>query len=117
MDERYLLAAARYVERNPVRARIVERPEDYPWSSTKAHLAGSDDDLVKAAPLLSLVDDWKSFISNGTSGDDGEAIRRHECTGRPLGDDDFIAWIEQEINRILRRQKPGPKSKSKKRLN
>ncbi len=37
MDEPYLLAAARYVERNPVRARLVSQAADWPWSSAAAH--------------------------------------------------------------------------------
>ena len=45
MDEPYLLAAARYVELNPVRARLTESAGDYEWSSAKAHLSGKDDGL------------------------------------------------------------------------
>ena len=52
MDEEHLMAAARYVAMNPVRARLVERAEDWPWSSARAHLAGRDDGLVEVAPLL-----------------------------------------------------------------
>ena len=55
MDEAYLLAAARYVELNPVRAKLLAEPGNYPWSSASAHLAGKDDMLVKVAPLLGLV--------------------------------------------------------------
>ncbi len=40
MDEDHLMAAARYVAMNPVRARLVERAEDWPWSSVRAHLGG-----------------------------------------------------------------------------
>jgi putative transposase len=57
MDESYFLTAARYVELNPVRARIVSKAEDYRWSSASAHLSGEDDTLVKVAPLLEMVDD------------------------------------------------------------
>lgn len=35
MDEKYLLACARYVELNPVRARLVKRPQDWAWSSAQ----------------------------------------------------------------------------------
>jgi Transposase and inactivated derivatives len=49
MDESYLLAAVRYVELNPVRARLVREPEVYPWSSAAAHVRGADDALVKVA--------------------------------------------------------------------
>ena len=37
LDEPYMWAAIRYVERNPVRARLVRRAENYPWSSAAAH--------------------------------------------------------------------------------
>ena len=40
LDEAYLLTASRYIEMNPVHARLVKAPEDYPWSSASAHLAG-----------------------------------------------------------------------------
>jgi putative transposase len=42
MDEKYLLAAARYVELNSVRTRLVEKPELYPWSSAAAHVKGCE---------------------------------------------------------------------------
>ena len=62
MDEPYLLATARYIERNPVRARLTKLAGDYAWSSAKAQLSGSDDMLVKAAPLLKVVPDWRAFV-------------------------------------------------------
>ncbi len=42
MDERYLLSAVRYVELNLVHAGMAKRPEDYPWSSARAHLEGQE---------------------------------------------------------------------------
>lgn len=65
MDENYLLAATRYVELNPVRARLVKDPWAYPCSSAKAHITGIDDRLVKVAPLCEMVKDWKGFLSSG----------------------------------------------------
>jgi len=51
-NERYLLDCARYIERNPVRAKIVEKPEDYEWSSYRAYALGSKDPIVgKINPL------------------------------------------------------------------
>ena len=52
MDEDHLMAAARHVALNPVRAGLVARAEDWRWSSVSAHLAGRDDGLVEVAPLL-----------------------------------------------------------------
>ena len=55
MDEKYLIAAARYVERNPVKAELCPKPEAYSYSSARAHLSGDADVLVNIAPLLELV--------------------------------------------------------------
>ncbi len=65
LDGRHLLAAARYVELNPVRARLVEGPEAWPWSSAAEHLVGRDDGLVSAAPLLDMAADWRAFLAAG----------------------------------------------------
>lgn len=108
MDESYLLAAARYIEMNPVAAQLASHPADYPWSSAAAHLAGVDDPLVKVEPLLALVPDWAKFLQL-TSPEEVETLQRHERTGRPLGNDSFIGDLETALGRVLRPQKPGPK--------
>jgi putative transposase len=109
MDERHLLAAARYVERNPVRARLCARPQDWPWSSATAHLARGDDSLVTVRPLLELVPGWEAFIGEADPEHFGELLRAHASTGRPLGTDAFVESLEQRLRRPLKRQKPGPK--------
>ncbi len=109
MDEKYLLATARYIELNPVRAGIVKKAEDYRWSSCKAHIQGEDDILVKVRPLLETIPDWQELISTGLSEDDRDVIRCHERTGRPLGDASFIDHLEELTSRLLRKKKPGPK--------
>jgi putative transposase len=110
MDEQHLLAAVRYVELNPVRARLAETPQDYRWSSSRAHLTGRDDELVTVAPLIRIAGDWKSFLSNPIDRDATDSLRRHEHTGRPLGDENFVARMERKVGRILRKKKPGPKT-------
>jgi hypothetical protein len=84
MDEPYLLAAARYVELNPVRAGLVASPGDWPWSSAGAHRCGREDQLVKVAPLLAIVGDWSAFLDNALSEEDLNKLRRRGRTGRPL---------------------------------
>jgi putative transposase len=112
MDERYLLATARYIEMNPVAAKLVQRPEDYPWSSAQAHLKGENDQMVKVAPLLQLVPDWVGFLKLSPD-EEVDVIHRHERTGRPLGKDGFVEKLENTLGRILRPQKPGPKKLAK----
>lgn len=48
--ENYLLACYRYIELNPVRAGLAARPEQYPWSSYRAHALGADNDLIRDHP-------------------------------------------------------------------
>lgn len=111
LDEPYLLATARYIEMNPVAANLVSDPGDYPWSSARAHLAGEDDKLMQAAPLLSMVPNWSGFLQL-TSPDEIALLQRHERTGRPLGSESFLDTLEADLSRPLRPQKPGPKGTS-----
>jgi putative transposase len=110
MDESYLLAAACYVEMNPVRARFALDAAAWPWSSARAHLAGLDDKLVKVAPLLEMAGDWKLFLSAATD-EEMERIRRHERSGRPLGSESFVEKLESALDRLMKPGKPGPKGK------
>ena len=112
MDENYLLAAARYIELNPVRAKLVDRPEAYKWSSAIAHLKGHNDELVKVSPLLGFVRNWGEFLLQVAPQHQMEALRHHERTGRPLGEEDFVAKLEKSLGRILHRRRPGPKQKA-----
>ena len=58
MDEAYLLAAARYVELNPVRARLVTSAADWPWSSARAHRSGRDDCLGVETGTQLVLASW-----------------------------------------------------------
>ena len=109
MDETYLLAAARYVEMNPVTAGLAEDAAAWPWSSARAHLAATNDELVTVAPLLELTGDWRHFLAGAA--DEGQItdIRKHERTGRPLGSENFVECLEAALERPLKRGKPGPK--------
>lgn len=111
MDETYLLAAARYVEMNPVKAGIVEDAAAWPWSSTRAHLAATDDELVTVTPLLQMAGDWRLFLAGTAEEERVNEIRKHERTGRPLGSEGFIERLETTLDRPLKRGKPGPKGK------
>jgi len=114
MEERYLSACTKYIELNPVRAGLVRRPEDWPWSSAGPHTEGKDDILVRTKPLLKIVKKpWKNFLNFDVSDTKIELLRKHERTGRPLGADSFIEKIELLLDRKLRPQKPGPKKKDK----
>ena len=58
MDEPYLIAAARYIERNPVKADLADRAEDWPWSSARAHCNGGEDPLAESTWLEERLAGW-----------------------------------------------------------
>ncbi len=80
LDEPYLLTAVRYVELNPVHARLVNAPSRYQWSSAAAHVRGRDDALVRVAPLAKLVPNWRGFLARVIPEEDIEVLRAHERT-------------------------------------
>jgi putative transposase len=112
MDEAHLIAAVRYVNLNPVRARLVARAEEWPWSSVRAHLAARDDELVTVAQVLSRVADFASLIAPDAGDESAFAtIRAAEGTGRPLGNAQFIEGLERILGRPIARRAPGRKRK------
>lgn len=112
MDETHLAYAMRYVTLNPVRARLVERAEDWPWSSARAHRAGRDDELVRTAPALDRYGGF-AFLAEQSDRDDEDwgLLRRAETIGRPLGSPEWIARAEARTGRALAPRKPGPKAR------
>jgi putative transposase len=94
---------------NPVRARLVERPWQYAWSSARAHVRGRDDLLVKSGPMLERVDDWRDYLRTAVDGADSDLLRLHERTGRPLGSPGFIETLEATTGRTLAPRRRGPK--------
>jgi putative transposase len=112
MDEAHFVTALRYVALNPVRARLVTCAEDWPWSSTRAHLAGEDDQVVKVAPALERVGDFAAFL--GEPFDEAlsyATLRKAESIGRPIGSSEWLAAMEARTGLALRPQKRGPKAK------
>ncbi len=89
-------------------------PRQWPWSSAKAHLSGRDDRLVKVAPLLAMVSDWKAFLRSAMPEEELRDLRSHGRTGRPLGSSAFLDRLERLAGRVLKPQKPGPKPKPRK---
>lgn len=99
MDERYLLACGRYVELNPVRARLAARAGDWPWSSAGAHLHGAADGLTDPAPLLERWPDWRTVLGEWSEDRIAAAIRERERSGRPLGGAHFLRRLAGLVGR------------------
>jgi putative transposase len=113
LDETHLWAAIRYVERNPIRAGIVENAADYPWSSAAAHCNGTPDPILSSNfPPPGAIDDWTGWLSTD-SDTDIWYIRQQTHTGRPCGSLSFFDQLETLLQRDVKPQKRGRKSKLK----
>jgi len=113
MDEAHLVNAVRYVTLNPVRAGLVGRAQDWPWSSARAHLDGRDDAVVTVAPVLDRVGDFARFLAEPFDEDGAyAALRRAETIGRPVGEPAWLADLEARTGRPIRPRKRGPKPRT-----
>ena len=98
LDDRHTWAAARYIERNPVRARLVSRAEEWPWTSARAHVLGDDDPLLDPRRPFPDPDrtggPWADWLALEFAADQAEdaRLRSRTATGRPCGD---LAWVRE----------------------
>src|SRR5271166_5850299 len=109
MDDEHLAAALRYVALNPVRARLVDRAQDWKWSSTRALLAGRSDGITALAPIAVRFPRFSDLLALGPDQEAFDRLRQAESIGRPLGDAGFLKRIEAKTGRRLRPGKRGPK--------
>ena len=111
LDDEHFLAAVRYVELNPVRAKKVPKAWDYRWSSCRFHVGLRQRDvLVPDRDLLGLETQWRRHLRDGD--DRADLLRKKTRTGRPCGSLKFVRRMEKRTGRTLQPQRPGPKSDS-----
>jgi len=105
--EHHFISCCRYIELNPVRARLVEHPRQYRWSSYRAHGEGKDDPLARFHPaFLSLgrgVEDrrlhYRELIREKLDSAFVEALRRATNGGWALGEGRFAKEIARQAKR------------------
>lgn len=104
LDDAYTWSAIRYVERNPVQAGMIEKAEDYLWSSAAAHCG-----LIKSPLLAELPnsmdgiskEDWSGWLSMPENQARIAIIRRNIEKGLPCGDNTFISNLERIAKKSL----------------
>jgi len=112
VDERYLYAAIRYVERNPVRAQMVTRAEDYEWSSARYHVAKRLSNLLSDFYLLQEIKNWSEYLGGNDQEADLKLFRRHGESGKPLGDTGALIKLAFKYGWDLAPKRPGPKPRN-----
>ncbi|HEY4715751.1 MAG TPA: transposase [bacterium] len=112
--ERYLWAVARYIERNPVRSKIVTREENYHWSSAKAHVLETRDNILSGNDWLGKneIKAYRDFLKREECEIDN-LIRKTTSTGRPLGTEQFVNVLEKFLDRVILPKKSGRPKKDR----
>lgn len=105
LDETYLWAAIRYVERNPVRAHMVERAENYRWSSARGHCGLKNDGVLGKQKdwknMLVSTADWSDWLSIEEDDTRLAVLRKHVEKGLPCGSEGFVEMLGNKIGRVL----------------
>ena len=103
------LSSTSYIERNPVRAGLVQLAEEYAWSSARAHVIGRDHENFmdfSAWRETYTAERWRATLRLGIEEEAlQERLRLATLTGRPFGSDQFIDQLELTSNRRLRCQR------------
>ncbi len=98
MDPAHTWVAIRYMLFNPVRSGLVERPEDWRWSSARSHLGLADCDPLISEDLGLDRAGWAQLFGEGPPPEDQQQrLRESTRSGRPLGDGAFVARLAETI--------------------
>jgi putative transposase len=107
-EEKYLWAVARYIEQNPVRARMVRKPEDYSYSSACGHITGTKDEVLNEKLFEgNESSDYVKFIRSAIPEKEINSIRLATKRNKPLGNINFLKKIEKLLNIDFRNNPPG----------
>jgi putative transposase len=113
LDNAHLVAAVRYVERNPVRAGMVVKPWEWVWSSTAEHLESEKKGIISLEDISSYisVSSWREYIDIADQAEDLIEIRKQTYSLR--------AWAEESFKELIERKygvhfKMNPKGRPKK---
>jgi REP element-mobilizing transposase RayT len=106
--DEYLLSLVRYIHLNPVRAKLVKRPEEYRWSSHKDYLIEAKG-LVDARRVLKIFSEkssqarrrYNDFVADAIGKGRNEDFYR-AIGQQVLGSDEFLEQVETEIGRMDR---------------
>ncbi len=104
MDQGHLWAAMRYVERNPVRAQIVQDAPQFRWSSAAVHAGQTPyPEWLSSQPFASTFNfgEWNILLHADTPAEADIELRKNTHTGRPLGDIHFVEHAQAITGRKL----------------
>ena len=105
LDRRHFFEALRYVECNPVRARLHRLAWKYKWSSASAHLGAGDPfgllDMNQWRRFSGGLN-WRNILQEVQANESINRIRLNTHRGRPLTTDSMMSKLEKKLGRRLR---------------
>jgi len=96
--ERHFLWVCRYVERNALRANLVQRAEEWRWSSLWQRMNGGDEPLLSPWPTV-IPPDWIAHVNTPQTQEELDAFRRVVNLGQPFGDEEWCRSMGQTQRR------------------
>jgi len=106
LDEDYLWECIRYIENNPVRAKMVNKAEEYKWSSARYHCRLDVSELFSNEKewldKIKSINNWSKWLTEKEDNMKLEIIRRNIEKGLPCGSEKFINQLEKIKNKILK---------------
>ena len=109
-DDRHFLWVCRYVERNPLRAGLVERAEDWRWSSLARRHEGCETSFLSEWPVGGPVD-WIGYVNQVETAAEEKALKKAMTGGEPFGDAAWCQAIKERLGirtRGARGRRPAP---------
>ena len=98
----YFLRCVRYIDLNPVRARMTDDPAAFHWSSCAGLCGLRDDPLLSVHPVQRALgpEAYRKTLAEAISDEDLAAIRLYLQQQRAYGRDDFQAIVEAKTRRF-----------------
>jgi putative transposase len=117
-SDEHLTTVMRYVERNPVRAGLVERAEDWPWGSLYRRTHGNAQEQSRlAASPVALGSNWLSHVNHPQTEAELAALRRSVGRGQPFGGELWSKKVAKQLNLEHTFRPPGRPRKTPKKTN
>ncbi|MFH1846603.1 MAG: transposase [Candidatus Omnitrophota bacterium] len=108
LDKQHAYAVTKYIELNPVTARLVEKPEQWKWSSATDHL-NTGKGLISLSPMKKIMEiqNWQEYLQQGVSTEMIERIDSHSLSGKPLGNKKFINFLAKKCGIFINSRPKG----------
>jgi putative transposase len=117
VDEDYFWVTIRYIEQNPVKAKMAEHPADYRWSSAAARCSDVKDPIITDdlfwTEKLAQIEDWSSWLSQRDTNETIALLRNRTSRDLPTGSEEFLDSLEQRYGVQARPLKPGRPKREK----